>query len=72
VLGAQPEDLHAYLSHAGVVLGVHESVHEDQVDEVAVAIVRALWVRVVGTGVKLLRNEVRNRDERQLAGGAQT
>lgn len=68
MLGAQPKDLNAYLSHAGAILVAHESIHENQVDEVAVAIVWALLVGVVGAGVELLYDQVADCDERQLAG----
>lgn len=55
VLGAQPKDLHAYLSHAGAVLVAHEPIHEEQVDEVTVAIVRAFGVdERVGRPIDLL------------------
>ena len=72
VLGAQPKDLHANIAHAGALLLAHEPIHEDQVDEVTVATVRVFWVGVVGAGMELLCDEVGDRNERQLAGGAQT
>jgi hypothetical protein len=42
VLGAQAKDLQACLAHGCAVLVAYEPIHEDQVDEVAVAVVRVL------------------------------
>jgi len=47
----------------------YQPVHEDQVDEVAVAVVWSLWIGVIGAGVQLLRDEIGDRDDWQFAGG---
>ena len=67
MLVAQAEDLHARPAHAGQLVVGEQPADEEDVDQVAGAVVLAIGEGMVGAGVELLREHVGERDKWQLA-----
>lgn len=67
VLVAQAEDLHACPAYAGQLVVSEQAADEEDVDQVAGAVVLTIGEGVIGAGVELLREHVGERDKWQLA-----